>query len=155
MKYTLGYLSSAGAMAFATVAATALAASDKAVMKASIAANCTIVAVGELNFGALDQSSNESSATSSVFYWCTKGTPYTITLDNGENYDAGSAKRQMKQLGGTGLLPYQLSIDKESGIGNGLPVNERMVLSGTIFGHDIRSSIAADYVDNVTVTIEP
>lgn len=149
-------LACAGAALLAAVAATASAASGKITVKASIAGSCTIAGLGDLNFGELDQSSsNAATATGTVLYWCTKDTPYTVALNNGENYDTGSDKRQMKQSGGAALLPYQLDIDKKSGIGNGPASNERLLLTGEILGADIRKGVAANYLDNVIVTFEP
>ncbi|WP_211474003.1 spore coat U domain-containing protein [Collimonas humicola] len=147
---------SASAMLCATFASPSWAASANVVVKASIAGGCTIAGIGELDFGGLDQSSNSpATANGLVTYWCTKDTPYTITLGNGENYDVGSATRQMKQNGGAALLPYQLTADKSSGSGLGPASNERLTLTGTILSADVKNAAAANYLDNVIVTIEP
>ncbi|HWX00571.1 Csu type fimbrial protein [Collimonas sp.] len=146
----------ASAMLYALSVSPSWAASGNVVVKASIAASCTLAGLGELDFRALDQASNSpTTATGLVTYWCTTDTPYTITLGNGENYDAGSARRQMKQNGGAALLPYQLTADKSSGTGIGPATNERLTLTGTILSADVKNAAAASYLDNVLVTIEP
>lgn len=156
MKLKSVFLTCASVAICAAVTGNATAATGNVVVKASIASGCTITSVGELDFGPLDQSSNSvATATGAILYWCTKDTPYTIALGNGENYNPAAAKRQMKQAGGAALLPYHLESNKEGGIGNGPASNESLTLSGTILGPDVQNAVAANYLDNVIVTIEP
>lgn len=118
---------------------------------------CTIVDSGELDFGVLNPASgNPATATGTVSYWCAKGTPYSIQLGNGENYDAGKGLRQMVQEGGSGTLPYALQEPPGNPyIGNGPTPPDTFQMVATVRAEDVRNAAAAAYRDNLVITIEP
>lgn len=126
-------------------------------VRVTVEGGCTITDSGDLNFGVLNPlSDSPATATGIVTYWCAKGEPYNIRFGNGENYDAGSGKRQMIQEGGSGTIPYDLQEPQGNPyIGNGPIPPETYQMTATIQAADIRRASAADYRDNLVITIEP
>jgi spore coat protein U-like protein len=106
-------LLAAATLAFLAAAAPAAAQSATATFQvsASVAKNCTIAAT-PVAFGAYDpvaaNDTADATATGTVTVRCTRGTAYSVALENGANFSAG---RRM-QLGATGqYLSYELYSD--------------------------------------------
>lgn len=131
--------------------------SGEVLVSVTVEASCTIIDSGELDFGVLNPTSDSpATASGTLSYWCTKGTRYTIRFDKGENYDAGRDQRQMAQVGGSGTIPYALQEPPGNPhIGNGPAPPETFQMTATIRAADIKRAPAADYQDNLVVTIEP
>lgn len=68
--------------------------------------NCTITTLQDVNFGAPAFLNANVDATGSVRVDCTKGTPATVTLGNGANYDTTNTVRRMTNS--TDFVSYRL-----------------------------------------------
>lgn len=136
-------------------------------VNAQIVAGCLITGgatqYGTLNYGTQSALSTAVLSTalggSTVTLQCTPGVVLSMSLDGGQNANAGL--RNLKRTGGTQVLPYQLYQDAAlaQGIGIGqsvnvnytdpaavkLPVYGRLQLSGTV--------PAGTYTDVVQVTL--
>jgi spore coat protein U-like protein len=103
------------ALALAAVAAPALAqtATGSFTVNASVAATCRSVTTSNLNFGAYVPTA-ASQTTSTISFFCTAGTPWTVTLSTGANNAAAVASgfnttRAMRGLtDNTQYLAYEL-----------------------------------------------
>lgn len=93
------------------------------------------------------------TAQGSVTFWCTSGTSYTLTANNGAN--ASGAQKRMKGPGATDFISYTLALASGSGTGSGkstpITVNADASLAGTAY----QDAVAGNYSDTVTVTIAP
>ena len=107
---------------------------------ASVAGVCQVNSGGTVAFGALDQVSGAqvNATVAQPVIWCTKGTPYTITSDNGANKN-GTTYR-LKGAANGDFITYTFSFTG-SGTGSG---------KGTTFGAGITASILAGAYDNVS-----
>jgi spore coat protein U-like protein len=155
-----------GAAALAVVAAAAPAAAqvtDTFQVTANVARNCTIVAT-DVAVGAYDpvvaNDTAPATATGTVTVRCTRGTAYSVALDNGANYSGG---RRMAGPAGT-FLTYELYRDSGyanvwgSGAGNevtGTQAPGRLPTDLTVYarvpgGQDVPEGA---YADTVVATI--
>lgn len=119
---------------------------------------CTILDIQDLHFGELDPSNLAPvRASAMITYWCTNGSPYSIDLNEGENYDGVRGARRMKHGGGRlDMLHYQIAEPTRfSGIGQGASLPETHKVRALILQADIEKMSASTYLDNITVTIEP
>ncbi len=75
---------------------------------ASVIANCKILQIQDINFGALDpgQASN-ASEEGHISFACTRGVDYLMTIDQGENFDSEHSSRRMKS-NAADYLPYPI-----------------------------------------------
>jgi spore coat protein U-like protein len=108
-----------------------------------------------LNFGALDPSTpvvvNGSTSTQ---FWCTKGVATDlITADLGAN-PAGST-RQMKDIAGTDLIPYSLTLTPDGSTNQGPASPRTLDIAGSVLAADYTGKTAGSYSDTVTLTINP
>jgi spore coat protein U-like protein len=84
-------------------------------VKATVVAKCRFKSATDLSFGSYDptDATDNTSGQNDIVVKCTKGTPYTIALDQGANADAGSTAaaptRRMKS--GSEYLSYSLYSD--------------------------------------------
>jgi spore coat protein U-like protein len=107
-----------------------------------------------LDFGALDQTlTTDAAATqTSLDYWCTNGTTATsLSADNGLNF---SGTRRLFN-GGTGYIPYTLTVTDPGGPGSGKSNPITVTFDGDITNADYIDAPAGTYGDTVTLTIAP
>lgn len=133
-------------------------------VKLTVTSTCDIhsQAATDVDFGSHTSTESNITATGGLTVNCTRGTPYAIALDNGENY--GSGHRSMKNAANGDLVGYMLyqdaartnawgsteGTDTLQGTGTGLDV--AVPVYGTVLtaGTNLQSG---DYVDNVTATV--
>lgn len=122
---------------------------------ASVLGVCKVAAVEDIAFGDLDplQPIN-SQAQGSVRFMCTRGVDYRLSIDQGQNYEAGGGRRRMRGAGDH-YLPYALAGDGFSGTGTGFRTPIELPLSATIRGEDYQDLPASRYQDVIRVVLEP
>ena len=95
-------LAAALGMSVGLIATGAAYAADTSNMtvQAAVVGSCKFNSTPTLDFGNLDPANvTNGSGSSTISFWCTKGSAYTVTAGNGNNYDAGNSTRQMKGPG--------------------------------------------------------
>jgi spore coat protein U-like protein len=140
----------------ATLTSAAFAA-DQADVKvtAAVVNNCKITATEDINFGQLDPAAaTDQSAKGAVSFKCTKSADYTVTADNGANWDAKAGKRQMKGAADN-FLPYALAQASFTGKGSGFSTPITVALNASLSGTDYKDLSADSYADVLRVTIAP
>ncbi|QIL73670.1 spore coat protein U domain-containing protein [Diaphorobacter sp. HDW4B] len=130
-------------------------------VKITITDNCTItgLAASDVDFGSVVRSNTAPDAQGNLVVICSSGTPYTVGLNNGANYN-GTLRTMIL---GTNQIPYALYKDagrtdawgsagtalfSGTGTGNGvnLPVYGRISTGAT-------NVPAGSYIDTVTATL--
>ncbi len=121
---------------------------------ASVIANCKILQIQDINFGALDpgQASN-ASAEGHISFACTRGVDYRMTVDQGENFDSERSRRRMK--GKADYLPYRIDNEVVSGSGTGFSAPLNFSIEASVSGADYRDLPVAAYQDTLRITLEP
>ena len=127
---------------------------------ASITGTCNFDAANNtggnatLAFGTLDQTSTApaTATQTSLDYWCTNGTTATsLSADNGLYF---SGSRRLNN-GGTGYIPYTLTVTDPGGAGTGKSNPITVTFDGDIANADYIDAPAGTYSDTVTLTITP
>ncbi len=145
-------------IALATLAAgvAAWADTNTLTVQASVTGTCKFsAATSTVNFGALDPSSAaDASGSTTTNFWCTKGvTTDSIAADTGLNPAGGV--RQMKDLAGTDLIPYSLTLLAD-GSSNAGPLSPRtLTITASITNANYVTKTAGSYADTVVLTITP
>lgn len=130
-------------------------------VKITITSTCTIntTSATDVNFGNVASSQTNAAASGVINVTCTNRTPYTLALDNGQNFATGT--RNMKITGGgTDLVAYQMFQDSAhtqpwgtgssaySSTGNGSA--QALTMYGLV---PSANQAAGDYSDVVTATV--
>jgi len=143
----------------ALAAPSALAASSTGTLtvQATVTNSCTI-GNATLAFASYTQAAG-GAASSTIGVNCSLLTPYTLSMDNGQNYDSVASKRRMKATVSSTdyFIPYTTSITGAlSVLGVATPlvgtgVNVPLPVVGTA---DAGANVpAATYTDSVTVSV--
>ncbi|GBC85429.1 hypothetical protein HRbin11_01878 [bacterium HR11] len=136
---------------------------------ANVVGTCKFVSGATLNFGNLDPSiGTDANATTSLQFWCTRGASYTITDNNGQNWN-GTNQRMQHATVPTEFIPYSYCYSSagpapspcstdtgsDTGTGNGPQNPITLNISGTITGSNYVNALAGSYSDTVTMNITP
>jgi len=126
-------------------------------VSANVSGNCKFnTATSTLGFGALDpNSSSDASASAMVTFWCTKGSGYSITDDDGLYETGVNLNRMRHAVDNAEFIPYTLTYNPASGTGTGKTVPITLNISGTIANANYVNALAGDYGDTVVLTINP
>jgi len=114
-------------------------------------------ATATLSFPVLDPGNAVNvNASTTLSFWCTDGTAYTITDDDGL-YATGVNLNRMRStaLPTPEFIPYSISYNPATGSGTGPASPITLTFTGTILGTDYASSSPDLYNDTVTLTINP
>jgi spore coat protein U-like protein len=113
-------------------------------------------ATSTLAFGALDPGAGgDVNASTSTTFWCTNGTSYSIT-DNDGLYDTGpNANRMQHATTLTQFIPYTFSYNPTSGGGSGIGIPITLNISGTVTFASYQNADPGDYADTVVISIAP
>lgn len=125
-------------------------------VSASVTGTCKFTAGGSVAFGALDPGST-ANVTGSVVnptFWCTKGTTYGITDDNGAN-ETGTTFRMLNTTVAGEYIPYAFSYTPTGGTGTGPQTPITMAITSSILNANYVNAAAGSYADTVTLTITP
>lgn len=143
-------------VAIAMIALSGVAsASDTATVtvSATVVGTCKFLTDGSVSFS-LDPSvgGNVSGTVTQPTFWCTKGTSYTITDDDGLN-ESGTT-HQMKHASLNEYIPYSFSYTS-TGTGSGRTTTLTMNIASSVNEADYQNASAGSYSDTVTLTINP
>ena len=128
---------------------------------ASVAVSANVTGVCKFNSGAKSVSftldpSVGGAVTGSVVqptFWCTKGSTYAITDNDGANSIAVGAQR-MKHATLTEFIPYTFTYTAGgTGLGASNPIT--MNIASTVAATDYINASAGSYADTVVLSINP
>jgi len=126
---------------------------------ASVAVSATVVGTCKFNSGGavsftLDPSigGNVTGTVTQPAFWCTKGTTYGITDNDGAN--ASSGVQRMKHATLAEYIPYSFSYTA-SGTGAGPSTPISLNIASTVVAADYLNASAGSYADTVILTIAP
>ncbi len=102
-----------------------------------------------LDFGNL--TSGDVTANTTLEFWCTMGTGYTVTDDDGLYETAPDANRMFD--GGTNYIPYSFNYTPTNGTGGGVGSPITLNITGTVLESDYTAVPAGTYNDTVTITV--
>jgi|GEM_PF-2737365 len=120
----------------------------------SVAVRCRVESRGDIAFGALDPSQAVNTfATTEARVACTRGAVYRLLVDNGHNFSAPLATRQMTSERGD-ALPYALSIESNVGLGSGWSQPSVVRLSASVKGRDYVDLPGGQYQDVIRISVE-
>jgi spore coat protein U-like protein len=145
------------AVTFLLVAGAAMAADTNTVtVTASVTGTCKFSSpTSTLGFGALDPSSSaDATATTSVSFWCTKGTTATLTDDDGLHKLVADGNRMQHQADSNEYIPYSFSYTPSSLTGSGPNVPTTLTITGTITNAEYVDALAGSYSDTVVVSFD-
>jgi spore coat protein U-like protein len=155
MDITLRLRILVAAFAAAIVPAAMAAESAEIRVTATVINTCKITETQDISFGSLDPAAaGDATAEGFISFKCTKNADYTLSADNGANWDAKAGKRRMKGAD-TDFLPYSLAQVAFTGKGAGFSTPIRVALRASLAGADYRDLPAAAYADTLRVTINP
>lgn len=150
-------LAAALGMSVGLIAAGAAYAADTSNMtvQAAVVGSCKFNSTPTLDFGNLDPANtSDGSGSSTISFWCTKGSTYTVTAGNGNNYNSGT--RQMKGPGATDLIPYSLSLPGGgTGTGAGKSIAVTMAVTGAVLNANYINATVGSYTDTVQMAVNP
>jgi len=152
-------LAAALGMSVGLVAAGAAYAADTSNMtvQATVLGSCKFNSTPTLDFGSLDpNNATPGSGSSTISFWCTKGSSYTVTAGNGNNYDASNSTRRMKGPGAPGLMPYSLTLPAAAtGTGAGKSTAITFAVTGGVLNADYINATVGSYTDTVQMAVNP
>lgn len=124
-------------------------------VRASVIANCKILGVQDINFGALDPGQAVNiNAEGFVSFACTRGVDFRMSADRGENYEASSGVRRMKGTTAE-FLPYRIDKNVYSGVGSGFTHPTSFRVQASVNAADYQDLPADNYRDTLRITLEP
>lgn len=146
----------AAAAMFAIAAAGTVFAGGTATVSvtATVVPTCSFNSGGSIAFGSLDPAvgTDVNGTVTQPVFWCTNGTGYTITDDDGL-HKSGTTHRLIGPAA-SDLIPYTFTYTA-TGTGSGRTSPITMAISSTILGTDYRFANPGAYSDTVTLTITP
>jgi spore coat protein U-like protein len=143
------------ALVVVAMAGSAMAAGNQTVaVSATVVGVCQFLTGGTMAF-TLDPSvgGNVNGTASQPTFWCTRGTTYTITDNNGIHFGAGS-RRMQHASSATDFIPYTFTYTASSA-GSGRNTTLTMNLASTVVATDYIDALSGNYADTVTLTINP
>jgi spore coat protein U-like protein len=146
-------------MSVGLIAAGAAYAADTSNMtvQATVVGSCKFNSTPTLDFGNLDPANaTNGSGSSTISFWCTKGSSYTVTARNRTKAHSGNTTRQMKRPGATDLSPYSLSLPAAAtGTGAGKSTAITFAVSGTVLNANYINATVGSYTDTVQMAVNP
>ncbi|HEY7944651.1 MAG: spore coat U domain-containing protein [Burkholderiales bacterium] len=126
-------------------------------VQASVVGSCKFNATPTLDFGNLDPASaSNGSGSSTISFWCTKGSSYTVTAGNGINYDAANSTRRMKGPGAADLMAYSLTLPAgATGTGAGKSTAITFAVTGSVLNANYINATVGNYTDTVQMAVNP
>lgn len=123
-------------------------------VSAAVSGSCKFNSGGAVSF-VLDPAST-SDATGTVTqpaFWCTKGTAYSLSDDDGVN-ESGVGAQRMKHATLAEYIPYTFAYTTSgSGTGKGTPIT--LDIASTVVNANFVNASAGAYADTVTLTVTP
>lgn len=152
-------LAAALGMSIGLVAAGVTYAADTSNMtvQAAVVGSCKFNSTPTLDFGNLDPASaSNGTGSSTISFWCTKGSSYTVTAGNGNNYDVANTTRQMKGPGASDLMAYSLTLPAAAtGTGAGKSTAITFAVTGSVLNANYINATVGSYTDTVQMAVNP
>ena len=113
-----------------------------------------------LNFGNLDPSNPvDVTTTTSVLFRCFRWFVFPVTFFIGDDdglYETGPNANRMRHTSvTTEYLPYNFTLNPQSGTVTGNWANHTLTITGTVRGVDYQDATMGNYSDRVVISIEP
>lgn len=126
-------------------------------VQAAVVGSCKFNSTPMLDFGNLDPANaTNGSGSSTISFWCTKGSSYTVTAGNGNNYNVGASSRQMKGPGASDLMKYSLTLPAAAtGTGAGKSTAITFAVTGSVANVDYINQTVGSYTDTVQMAVNP
>jgi spore coat protein U-like protein len=99
-------------------------------------------------------SSANATASTTLSYWCTKGSSATVTFNTGL-YPAGASPRMRHSTIVTSFVPYTLNLAGAAQAGQGKNVPLNLMVNGTVLNASFINSDVGTYGDTVSITVSP
>jgi spore coat protein U-like protein len=144
------------AMLFASAALPAFAATVNVQIKGKVLPTCSFESPADVSLIIPDMTpgnSDDKTITGKVNFWCSKGTSFAVSLDEGLNGDAGT--RNIKHNSGEDMIAYDLKALPVSGTGKGALSMINLDLTATVAAAAYQVASEGDYADTVVLTVEP
>ncbi|MEJ2792922.1 spore coat protein U domain-containing protein [Iodobacter sp. LRB] len=143
---------------FASAAFPAFAANVNVHVLGKVLPVCTFVNPADVTMTIPDMTLGvdaQKQTTTDISFWCSKGTSYTVSMNDGLNGAEG--KKNIKLSGGdaSDLIEYNLTADKTSGVGEGGLTENKVLLTAVVEGAAYQNAKAGDYTDTVVLTVAP
>lgn len=142
--------------AAAGIGSTAALAGDTAsvAVSAAVSGSCKFNSGGAVSFVLDPASTGDATGTiTQPAFWCTKGTSFSISDDDGVN-ESGVGAQRMKHATLAEYIPYSFAYTATgTGTGKGTPIT--MNIASTVVNADFVNASAGAYADTVTLTITP
>ena len=142
---------------FAAVGIANAADTSNMTVQASVVGTCKFNSTPTLDFGPLDPASASNGAGSStISFWCTKGSAYTVAAGNGNNYDVPGSTRRMKGPGALDLMAYSLTLPAAAtGTGSGKSTAITFAVTGSVLNANYINATVGSYTDTVQMAVNP
>ncbi|WP_288843451.1 spore coat protein U domain-containing protein [uncultured Deefgea sp.] len=143
------------AIALVLLSSTSFAATKDVIINANVVGTCAFADASPItiDFGSLQAGTAPANKTGIAQFWCSNGTSYTLTTNNGSN----PTDTQKNLVSGGNKIPYSLVLDdKATGTGTGKNTAINVVLTATIAEAALEDApVANNYTDTVTLTLNP
>lgn len=127
----------------------------------NIAVSTTVIQVCKFNSATSSLSfvmnpavATNATASTSLTYWCTKGTNAAVTNNTGL-HAAGPNNRMRHTTILTSFIPYTLTLVGGTQMGQGKTVPLTLTINGTVLNASFINSDVGTYGDTVSITISP
>ncbi|AMC34460.1 spore coat protein U domain-containing protein [Janthinobacterium sp. B9-8] len=143
---------------FASATFPAIAANVNVHVLGKVLPVCTFVSPSDVTMTIPDMTPGiveNKQTTADISFWCSKGTSYTVSMNDGLN--GADGKKNIKLASGDvgDLIEYDLTVDKTSGVGEGGLKENKVMLTATVAGDAYQNAKAGDYADTVVLTVAP
>lgn len=143
------------ALCIACPAVLAADANNMAVSTTVIAICKFNTATSTLNFTMNPATTTNATASTTVSYWCTKGTVAATSANTGLHASGGTARMQHTTAPTTSFVPYTLALTGGTQTGQGKTVPLTLTINGTVLNASFINSDVGTYGDTVSITISP
>ncbi|QKJ66517.1 spore coat protein U domain-containing protein [Deefgea piscis] len=143
------------AIALALLSSASFAEKKNVIINANVVGTCAFADANPItiDFDSLQAGTAPTDKTGIAKFWCSNGTSYTLTANNGSN----TTDTQKYLISGVNKIPYSLVLDNKAtgtGAGVGTPINVVLTASITEAALD-DAPVANNYTDTVTLTLNP
>lgn len=152
------FLIVAVAIVILTASGTAMAVDQATVtVTATVQGTCLFLGAktATLAFPPLTAGGPDETATTSLQFWCSNGTVFTLTDDAGSYDAAGAPRMRSTTLVPAQDLPYTFTATPSALVGGGLASPVTLTVDGSVLSADYSLRTADVYQDTITFTVNP
>jgi hypothetical protein len=144
------------AMVFISSAFPAFAANLNVQVKGKVLPTCSFETPTDVSLVIPDMTPgkpDDKTALGSVNFWCSKGTSFAVSLNDGLN--GADGKRKIKHSSSKDTIAYSLNALPESSAGLGALSMIKINLTAVVAAAAYQSVSIGDYTDTVVLTVAP